>query len=142
MENKEIPKLITPEIIKSIISDKENLRELFHLNEEEGSIEGDSCHISWNTKMIKFLFCDVEININNNNCTKKNGDTCNCNSEGRVIINVSDLSNKKSIELHEKEIKQVKEQIEGIIGKIEKINDILAHADVIPSCPPLRGFYK
>lgn len=125
MDNFQIPKLITPEIIESVLSNEEALKKLFHLEDEEGSIHGDSCQVTWNSKLIKLLLCDVQIYVKSGGCEERHNSDSNFNTQGKVHINVSDLLNKKNIEAQEKEIEKIKESIAQINNEIESIKSTL-----------------
>ncbi len=121
MDTSNIPKILTPEVIESVLSNEEALKKLFHLEEEECFLKGDSCRIAWNSKMIKLLLCDVKIHVKNPHNDNKNNKTLNTDDHSKIHITVSDLSNKKNIEVQSDEINKINESISLINEKIENI---------------------
>ncbi|RKD29505.1 hypothetical protein [Thermohalobacter berrensis] len=133
MDEIKIPKLVTPEIIETVLENEEALKALFHLPEEEGFIDNGDCKIAWNSKMIKFLLCDVQIYVKTKDSKEENIQDINTNNISQIYINVSALSNKKDTKdedtkNYEEEIQQIKKALKKMNRKIEKlerkINDI------------------
>lgn len=129
INNIEIPKLISPDIIESVIENEEALSALFHLQEEECFLKKRSSRIARNSKMLKFVLCDIQIYLNDSKCRKEDVKEINTNDKSDIYINVSDISNKKMVENHEKEIKCIKEWLESIEVELENIKKILKEKD-------------
>lgn len=121
MTNSNVPKLITSEVIEAVLSNEEALKKLFHLQDEEGFIQGDSCRIAWNSKLIKLLLCDVQIHVKNGDNNSRSNNTNNDNDQAKIHITVADLLNKKNIEAQADEIDKIKESIALMNKEIENI---------------------
>lgn len=126
MDNTNIPKIVTSELMESVLSNEEALKKLFHLDEEEGFIEGDTSRISWNSKMIKLLLCDVQIHV-----VKGSNDIAHNNSNAKIYINASNMSNKANDSLLVDEIEKIIESVVQINRKIDNFQAKLRRLETL-----------
>ncbi|WP_026896048.1 hypothetical protein [Clostridiisalibacter paucivorans] len=137
MERMDIPKLITSEVIEAVTSNEEQLKSLFHLNDEEGFINNNNSKIAWNTKMLKFILCDVQIYLKNKEKNEQffedKNKTTMIKSPYQIQICVSELPNKKLMENYNEKIQEMKKTIDSLNKDIEEIKSLLNFGHICES---------
>lgn len=104
MEELRIPKLLRPELIEAINSNRDALKFIFEPEGGELVVEGGKCHIKHCHKIgsIKFVLSDVQVDVDN----------------GEIEYL------REQIRIKDKELEEIKEQFNKIQGNDDELEDL------------------